>query len=123
MKIRGFLAVLLLAMVVAYFIFFAKTGGESGIETEIHQFARTKIRLTEANFETLAREILSYTTMRDGLPADLDSFKRSRPGWTGMFDAWGKEIRYERLTDSDFRLRSAGPDSIFDTEDDIVKDY
>lgn len=123
MKIRGFLAILLLTMVVAYFIFFAKTGGESGIETEVRQFARTKIKLTQANFETLAREIIGFSADRDGLPEDLQTFRRSRPIGAGLFDAWGNEIRYERLTDSSFRLTSAGPDGEFDTADDVSKDY
>ncbi len=123
MKIRGFLAILLLTMVVVYFIFFTKTGGESGIETQVHQFARTKIKLTQANFETLAREILAFSATAESLPEDLREFQRSRPVGAGLFDAWGKDIRYERLTDSSFRLISAGPDGEFDTADDISKDF
>jgi hypothetical protein len=40
-----------------------------------------------------------------------------------ILDGWGKSIRYERLSDSSFRLISAGKDKTFDTEDDIVLDY
>jgi len=38
-------------------------------------------------------------------------------------DAWGREIRYEKLSDSSFRLTSAGPDGQYETGDDIVKEY
>jgi hypothetical protein len=41
----------------------------------------------------------------------------------GLLDAWGTAVKYERLSDTGFRLRSAGPDRVFDTADDIVKDY
>jgi hypothetical protein len=34
-------------------------------------------------------------------------------------DAWGNELRYEPVGDS-FAIRSAGPDEVFDTDDDIV---
>jgi hypothetical protein len=38
-------------------------------------------------------------------------------------DAWGRDIRYERRSDSTFRLISAGKDGLFDTADDIRVDY
>jgi hypothetical protein len=40
--------------------------------------------------------------------------------FTGGFDAWGNVIRYEKLSDDNFELTSAGPDKMFDTEDDII---
>jgi len=123
MKIRGFLAMLLLAVVVVYFIFFAKTAGKSGIETEVQHFARTKIRLTEVNFETLARQIHLFAADREGMPEDLKPLQQMRPLGSGLQDGWGRDIRYEKLSEMSFRLRSAGPDGVFDTEDDVVKDY
>ena len=123
MKIRGFLAVLVLGVAVVYFIFFAKTGGERGIETEVHHFVQTKIKLTEVNFETLARQIELFAADREGVPEDLRPLQRMRPLGSGLFDGWGREIRYQRLSESSFRLRSAGQDGVFETEDDIVKDY
>jgi hypothetical protein len=123
MKIRGFLAMLVLAMVVVYFIFFAKTGGKSGIETEVQHFARTKIRLTEVNFETLAREIHLFAADKEGVPETLKPLQRMRPLGSGLLDGWGRDIRYEKLSETSFRLRSAGQDGVFETEDDVVKDY
>lgn len=123
MKIRGFLAVLLLALVIAYFIFFAKTGDQSGVETKVRQFDRTKIRVTEADMETLAREILTYTMDASGLPEDLSDLRRFRPQTAGYLDGWGRTLRYVKLSESTFQLRSAGPDGVFETEDDILKEY
>jgi hypothetical protein len=35
-------------------------------------------------------------------------------------DSWGNKIKYERISDENYRLISAGKDKIFDTDDDIV---
>lgn len=125
MKIRGLMIVVLLAVVVVYFIYFAKSGNDKGaLQTEIDQYAKTKIKLTRVNMESLAREVLSYATGDQGLPEDMKQLQRSRPSiGMGLLDAWGKAIRYEKLSETSFRLTSAGPDGVFDTADDISKDF
>lgn len=125
MKIRGLLAVVLLSAVVVYFIWFAKAGNDKGgLQTEIDQYAKTKVKLTQANLESLAREILAFAAGDQGLPENLKELQKRRPALgMGLLDAWGKAVAYEKLSDSDFRLRSAGPDGVFETADDIVKDY
>ncbi len=123
MKIRGFLVVLLMGMVVVYFIFFAKVGNnKGGLETMVDARGRAFVKLTEVNMATLSREILSSAS-EEGLPEDLKEWRRGRTLGGAALDAWGREIRYEKLSDSSFRLRSAGPDGRFDTADDIVKEY
>lgn len=125
MKIRGLLIIVMLGAVVVYFVYFAKMGNDKGIlQTEIEQFAKTKIKLTEVNIESLARVILSYAAGEQGLPEDLKQLQRSRPSLgTGLLDAWGRAIKYEKISDAAFRLRSAGPDGAYDTADDIVKEF
>jgi hypothetical protein len=125
MKTRGLLLVVLLAVVAVYFLYFAKSGGDKGLlRTEVDQYLKMKVQLTQANLETLGREILSYAAGDQGLPEDLKDFQRSRPGLgLALIDAWGRRVKYEKLSDSSFRLRSAGPDGVFGTADDIVKDF
>lgn len=124
MKIRGLLIVLLLGLVVVYFIYFAKgPTGKGGLQTEVDQYAKMKVTLTGANLDALARVILEYATGDQGLPEDLKQLERSRPLGSGIVDAWGRPIRYEKLSDSSFRLSSSGPDGVFGTADDIVKEY
>ena len=125
MKFRGLLIILMLGAVVVYFVYFAKMGNDKGaLQTEIEQFAKTKVKLTEVNMESLARVILGYATGEQGLPEDLKQLQRSRPSLgMGLLDAWGRAIKYEKISDTAFRLRSAGPDGAYDTADDIVKEF
>jgi hypothetical protein len=124
MKIRGLLIVLVLAMVVVYFIFFAKVADDKGgLEIQVDKYLQSKIKLTGVNLEALSREVLSYATEGEGLPESLEALRRFHPTAAALPDAWGRRIRYEKLSDSSFRLRSAGPDGEFDTEDDISKDF
>jgi hypothetical protein len=53
----------------------------------------------------------------------LDDIRFSAALTTGKWDAWGRKIKYERLSDENFRLTSAGFDGTFGTDDDIVKEY
>lgn len=122
MKIRGFLAILILAAVVVYFLWIAKAGKDQVVE-EVKVFQGTKEKLTAANMSSLAREIHSYIAMEGRAPQNLKELQEFRRIPLGTTDVWGTIIRYERLGDEDFRLTSAGPDRAFGTEDDISKDY
>lgn len=124
MKIRGLLIGVILAMVAVYFIFFAKVAdNKGGLQIEVDKYLQTKIKLTAVNLKSISREVLTYAADGQGLPESLDVLRRSRPTPVALSDAWGRNIRYERLSDTSFRLRSAGPDGAFETADDIVKDF
>src|SRR5512136_590338 len=124
MKLRGLIIGLLLALVAGYFIFFTKVAKDEkgGLGIMVDKYLESKTKLTEANLDGLSREVLTYASEGEGLPESLDALRRFHPTAGSLPDAWGTKIRYERLSDSSFRLRSAGPDRIFDTGDDIVKD-
>ncbi len=124
MKIRGLLIGVILAMVAVYFIFFAKVAdNKGGLRIEVDKYLQTKIKLTAVNLESISREVLTYAAEGQGLPESLDALRRFRPTAVAFSDAWGRKIRYEKLSDTSFRLRSAGPDGAFETADDIVKDF
>ncbi len=125
MKLRGLIIGLLLAMVIAYAIFFTPVAkhDKAGLEIMVDKYLESKIKLTEVNLEALSREVLSFSTEGEGLPDSLDALRRFHPTAGALPDAWGTRIRYQRLSDSSFRLTSAGPDKAFDTADDIVKDF
>jgi hypothetical protein len=124
MKVRGLLVVMVLAMAVVYLIFFAKLTGDKGaLEIQVDKYLETKIKLTRVNLEALSREVLTFASEGEGLPESLDALRRFHPTAATLPDAWGRRIRYEKLSDDAFRLRSAGPDGAFDTADDVVKDF
>jgi hypothetical protein len=123
MKVRGFLAVLLLAMVIIYFVLFMKTGEKTNLQGQVERFGRAKAELTEVNMSQLSRVVVADMAVRGAPPASLKNLERTNPAAAAAFDGWGRAFRYERLSDESFRLVSAGPDGAFDTADDIVKEY
>jgi hypothetical protein len=124
MKMRGLVLGVLLALAAVYFIFFTKVAdNKGGLTIMVDKYLESKIKLTEVNLESLSREVLSYAGEGEGLPETLEALRRFHPTAAALPDAWGRKIRYERLSDSTFRLRSAGPDGVFETGDDIVKDF
>lgn len=122
MKLRGFLAVLILAAAVVYFLWVAKAGKDKVVD-EVKAFSGAKLQLTKTNMAYLAREIHSYIAMQGRSPKSLKELKEFRRIPLSSLDAWGTEIGYKRLSEEEFRLISAGPDRNFDTDDDISKDY
>ncbi len=123
MKIRGMLIVVVLALVIVYAVYFTKTGGKSNIKVMVDKYAEAKIDLTKVNLATLERIVADRMASDGQAPADLRELARFQPMAASYPDAWGRVIRYERLSDSSFRLTSAGPDGEFGTDDDIVKEY
>ncbi len=123
MKIRGFMAILLMVSVIVVFLYVVKTGEKAAIEEKVSAFDRAKHRLTEANLQSLERLITLYAANHGALPANLKDLSPLGPMTTGKLDAWGREIKYERLSDLKFRLTSAADDGVFGTQDDIVKEF
>jgi hypothetical protein len=123
MKIRGFMVIILLVAVVVFFLYTLKSGGNKNIPEQIEAFSSAKQKLTETNLSSLQREVLSYVVSNGTTPQSLDDIRFSPALTTGKWDAWGKEVKYERLSEENFKLTSAGQDGVFGTEDDIVTEY
>ena len=123
MKIRGFMVIILLVAIVVFFLYTLKSGGNKDIPEQIEAFSSTKQTLTETNLSSLQKEVLSYIVTNGTTPQRLDDIRFSPALTTGKWDAWGNKIKYERLSDENFRLTSAGHDGAFGTKDDIIKEY
>jgi hypothetical protein len=123
MKIRGLLVILLLGFVVVYLLYFAKAGKKSYIEGAIDANNRIRAELTQTNMATLEKAVEYFIANEGRTPMDLKelSLRRLLAGDTS--DGWGRPLKYERISDSNFRLVSAGKDGKFGTDDDIVKEY
>jgi len=123
MKIRGFLVLLILVLVLVYFLWIAKSGGKEQVVEKVETFNKVKVKLTRANMATLERAITSFIAREGRTPKNLKELRAFHVLMTGKLDAWGTVINYERLSDDNFRLISAGGDRVFNTEDDIVLNY
>jgi hypothetical protein len=120
MKIRGALVVVLLAMVIVYLLFFAKAGKKSYIEATQDANTRLRAGLTETNMATMEKGLALFTATQGQLPQNLKEFFAARLFSGDPSDGWGTPLKYERLSDENYRLVSAGPDRAFDTDDDII---
>ncbi|MFZ2055683.1 MAG: hypothetical protein WAU81_15950 [Candidatus Aminicenantales bacterium] len=120
MKIRGALIVLLLAMAVVYFLFFAKVGKKSYIEATQDANTRLRTGITETNIATMEKALAFFTATQGQVPENLKELFAARLFSGDPSDGWGTLLKYERLSDENYRLISAGPDRRFDTDDDII---
>ena len=123
MKARGLLVVFIFAIGIVYLLWFAKTGKKTQLETKVDQNIQVQVDLTKTNMQSLEKIVISYIASEGQTPKSLQDLRNSNLLVGGAIDAWGKPIKYERLSDSSFRLISAGKDRIFSTQDDIVLEY
>lgn len=123
MKGRGLFIVLILAALIVVGIMFFRTGDKSVIETQVDAYTDAKKDLTVVNMKTVSNEVLSFMSSEGRAPVDFREMRKLQRIPTVYLDAWGREIRYEKLSDSNFRLTSSGPDGAFETDDDIEQEY
>lgn len=123
MKGRGLFIVLIPAALVVIGILFFRAGDKSVIETQVDAYSDAKKDLTAVNMKTVSNEVLSFMSSEGRTPADFREMRKLQRVPIAFLDAWGREIRYEKLSDSSFRLTSSGPDGSFDTDDDIEQEY
>jgi len=123
MKARGLFVVFILSAGIVYLLWFTRTAGKTLLETKVDQNVQAHADLTKINMQALQKIVISYMASEGQTPKSLQDLRDSGLLGGGSIDAWGKSIQYERLSDSSFRLISAGKDGIFSTQDDIVLEY
>ena len=123
MKIKGFLVLLILVAVLVYFLFIFKSGKQEQLPGQIEAFQSMKEKLTRTNMAALEKAITFFIAREGKVPETLDALENFYPLTSAKFDAWGTAIKYETISDSRFRLVSAGRDRLFKTEDDITIEY
>ncbi len=106
---------------------FTKVGSKgpatAPIRAEVDALLESRLALTQANLRALQNAVASYAVTEGRVPTALQEVRASGMMSAAPQDAWGRDIRYERRSESSFRLTSAGPDGVFDTADDIRLDY
>jgi hypothetical protein len=119
MKKKGFLTVLVVAFAIVYFLWWTKEGKEKFMDA-VKVFKPTEQEMTKANMNSLAKEMLFFVAQAGRTPTNLREFQKFQGTLSETSDAWGTMLRYERLSEEDFRIVSAGKDKVFNTSDDIV---
>ena len=123
MKMRGLFLSFLAAIAIIFVSLFTKTGDKAPLQTDVDRFVQAESDLTRANMQVLQQIIASYIATEGQPPAGIEDVRRAGMLTGSVKDAWGRDIRYERRSDTSFRLTSAGKDGIFDTADDLRFDY
>lgn len=97
-----------------YWGFVSKTGPWAGL----------KVQLVEQLMNDDAGKIAIYERQNGKLPQKWgDLGEPSIDNVYYVMDPWMTEIRYTPHQDGTFELRSAGPDTTFETADDIIKNF
>jgi hypothetical protein len=122
MKLRGLLVLLVLGAGIVYLLWMMK-GGKEQVPREVKAYGEVRLEMTKANMATLKTAIFMFITEQGRTPKDLEELKAYSRQFGANLDAWGTAIRYEKLSDENFRLISAGGDRLFNTSDDIVLKY
>ncbi|MGD8536515.1 MAG: hypothetical protein PVF66_11755 [Candidatus Aminicenantes bacterium] len=119
MKKKVFLALLIVAVAIVYFGWWTK-GGKDKVLDAVKILNPTEQEVTKANMNSLARAMLSFVAQEGRTPNNLREFQLFHGELEETADAWGTTLRYERISEEDFRIVSAGKDKVFNTADDIV---
>jgi hypothetical protein len=121
MKVGGSLMFGLLVVVIIIFaLLFVKSGKKSYIEAASDTLTKAESAVTSANLAQLRSVVLSFVAGEGRSPESWKEMRFLRYILTGTMDGWGRVIRYEKTSETGFRLVSAGPDGRFDTADDVA---
>jgi hypothetical protein len=107
-------------VIVVFFLYVVRRGGKSQLEEQVDAFAEVKEKTTRTNLTSLERAIDLFIAQNGKVPKDLKEIQTFSRSIYVDTDSWGNKIKYERLSDSSYRLASAGKDKTFDTDDDII---
>ncbi len=117
---KGFLVIFLLVVILVFFLYVAKQGGKSRLKEQVDAFAEVKEKTTRTNMTSLEKAIDLFIAQQGRVPTELREIQTFGPSIYVDSDSWGNKIKYERISDSSYRLISAGKDKTFNTDDDIV---
>ena len=87
---------------------------------------KTRIQATRQSIANIKTAIQMYEVTNSGLPESLEQLTVS--DGTGpaplskdqLNDSWGTPFQYKKIDKFTFEIRSAGPDRVMGTEDDIT---
>lgn len=84
-----------------------------------------RIKETQKDIATIQWSVITYEIRTAKFPSSLDDLTKEINGQRGLLDVsaltdkWGTKYSYKNEGDGCFEIRSAGPDTQFNTVDDI----
>jgi len=83
-----------------------------------------RIHATWSSIAVIRTEVELYKINDGVLPDNLEQLVKKDSDVSGinrnwLYDAWGTPFRYTKIDEDTFEIRSAGPDKLMDTDDDI----
>jgi len=117
---RGLLIALVVVAAIVAVLVFVKSGPKAPYQDQVEVYSKAQAEVTRSNMQNLEKAIFSYISDEGHTPESLQDLRNSGALSGGVLDGWGSAIKYEKLTDSTFRLTSAGKDKSLGTSDDIV---
>ena len=89
---------------------------------KVGPYPALKVKLTSQGININAGQVVLYKNKHGKLPAKLADLGPPSETTTLMLkDPWFTDLSYTPKDDGTFELRSAGPDKIFNTEDDVAQ--
>jgi hypothetical protein len=117
------LVLLLAAAVVLLLQFHRPAGQKSVVERQLEAKDLAAETQTRANLQAVEIAVVAYMADAGSAPGALSALQNLRLLPAGAIDGWGRSLKYERISDSSFRVISAGKDGVFGTADDLVREY
>ena len=115
--------VLFVAVAVLVILFYRPPGQKSSVEKGLDAKELAAEVQTRANLQVVEGIVIAFMSESGDVPSSLAQIQRERSLPGGALDGWGRSLKYEKLSDSSFRLTSAGKDGVFGSADDIVRTY
>jgi hypothetical protein len=120
MRYGGALFGLLLVVIIIFVLLFVKSGEKSHVQAAADALVKAGDAVTRANLGQLEKIVQSFVAGEGRSPESWQELRSLRYILTGTTDGWGRVIRYEKTSETGFRLVSAGADGRFDTADDLT---
>ena len=78
-------------------------------------------KATQKSIVAIQTAVGMYVEANGTVPDRIEHLMGDHPhGPRLLYDAWGTPFRYTKIDEGTFEVRSAGPDEVMDTKDDIT---
>ena len=92
MKMKGFLVIFLLVVILVFFLYVVKRDGKSRLKGQVDAFAKAKEKTTRTNLSSLEKAIDIFIAQHGRIPDDLKEIQTFGRSVYVDTDSWGNKI-------------------------------